>query len=107
MLALVFLYYIERNTTSTILTKVAMPVLAVAGGLLPHQIRRLRFVFSVCGLAAGIAGLFAPLLRFYHLYFPDDFFCQLGCGFYHRRFWNISFGNGSPNRSPTQPQSPE
>jgi len=39
ILALVLLYYFERNTTSTILTKAAMPVLAVSGGLLPHAIR--------------------------------------------------------------------
>jgi len=54
ILALVLLYYFERNTTSTILTKAAMPVLAVSGGLLPHAIRRIRFVFVICGLAAKV-----------------------------------------------------
>jgi hypothetical protein len=52
-----FLYYFERNTTSTLLTKVAMPMLATAGGLLPHIIRRIRLLFTFCSLVAGIAGL--------------------------------------------------
>ena len=57
MLALAFLYYFERNTGSSIVTKAAMPLLATAAGLLPHVVRRIRFVFTVFSLAAGIAGL--------------------------------------------------
>jgi hypothetical protein len=56
-LGFAFLYYFERNTTSTLLTKVAMPLLATAGGLLPHIIRRIRLLFTFCSLVAGIAGL--------------------------------------------------
>jgi len=56
-LAVVLLYYFERNTTSTVLTKAAMPLLAVTVGLLPHTIPRIRFVFAVFGLAAGLAGV--------------------------------------------------
>ena len=55
-LALAFLYYFERNTGS-IVTKIAMPLLATAGGLMPHVIRRIRFLFTVFSLAAGVAGL--------------------------------------------------
>jgi hypothetical protein len=57
ILALALLYYFERNTSSSILTKTAMPLLATAGGLMPHIIRRIGFVFTVFSLAAGIAGL--------------------------------------------------
>ena len=56
-LALAFLYYFERNTGSSIVTKIAMPLLATAGGLMPHVIRRIRFLFTVFSLAAGVAGL--------------------------------------------------
>jgi hypothetical protein len=54
---LFFLYYFERNTTSSVVTKAAMPLLAVAGGALPHVIRRIRFLFTLCSFAAGCAGL--------------------------------------------------
>lgn len=57
VVALVLLYYFERNTSSSIVTKTAMPLLATAGGLMPHVIRRINFVFIVLSLAAGIAGL--------------------------------------------------
>ena len=56
-LALIFLYYLERHTSDAVLTKVAMPLLAILIGLLPHVIRRISFVFVVFSLAAGIAGL--------------------------------------------------
>jgi hypothetical protein len=58
MPALALLYYFERNTSSSIATKAAMPLLAMAGGLMPHVIRRMKFVFTVFCLAAGVAGLF-------------------------------------------------
>ena len=54
---LALLYYLERNTSSSILTKTAMPLLATAAGLMPHIFRRIRFVFTVFCLAAGIPGL--------------------------------------------------
>jgi hypothetical protein len=55
--ALALLYYFERNTSSSILTKTAMPPLATAAGLIPHIFRRIRFVFTVFCFAAGISGL--------------------------------------------------
>ena len=56
-LALAFLYFFERNTGSSIVAKIAMPLLATTGGLMPHVIRRIRFLFTVFSLAAGVAGL--------------------------------------------------
>jgi len=55
--ALAFLYFYEHHTGSSVLTKIAMPVLVTAGGLLPHVVRRIRFVFSVLPVVVGIAGL--------------------------------------------------
>jgi hypothetical protein len=56
IVALVLLYYLEHHTSDRVLTKAAMPFLATAGGLLPHIIRRMNFVFTIFSLAAGIAG---------------------------------------------------
>lgn len=56
--ALLFLYYFDRYTSLTFLTKAAMPPLAVAAGLLPHFVRQIRFLFVLSSLAAGIAGVF-------------------------------------------------
>lgn len=55
--ALVLLYYFERNTSSSNLTKTAMPLLATAAGLMPHIFQRIRIVFTIFCLAAGISGL--------------------------------------------------
>ena len=71
---LALLYYFERNTASTILTKAAMPVLAVAGGLLPHAVRHMRFVFAVCSLAAGLAGVCVLYLVLGTLFSPTRSF---------------------------------
>jgi len=56
-LVLALLYYFERNTTSALLTKAAMPLLATVVGSLPHTIPRIRFIFTVCCLAAGVVGV--------------------------------------------------
>jgi hypothetical protein len=77
-LALILLCYFERNTTSTILTKIAMPVLAVSGGLLPHIIRRIRFVFVVCNLATGVAGTFILYLVLRTFLSPATSFANKG-----------------------------
>jgi len=55
--ALAFLYHFERYTSDGLLTKTAMPVLVIVGGLLPHVFRRLIFVFAVLPFVAGIAAL--------------------------------------------------
>jgi hypothetical protein len=68
--ALAFLYYFERHMSSGLLTKTAMPLLAIVGGVLPHVFRRLIFVFAILPFVAGIAALvvlyytFPSLLRF-------------------------------------------
>ena len=47
MLALILLYYFERYTSSRTVTKIGMPLLATAVGLLPHVIQRIHFVFII------------------------------------------------------------
>jgi hypothetical protein len=54
--ALLFLYYFDWHTSASLLTKAAMPPLAVAAGLVPHFVRRIRFLFFLSSVAAGIAG---------------------------------------------------
>jgi hypothetical protein len=56
-LSLALLYYFELNTSTSVLTKAAMPLLATAAGLMPHIVRRINFVFTVFSFAAGIGGL--------------------------------------------------
>jgi hypothetical protein len=57
MLALILLYYFERNTGSGTVTKIGMPLLATAVGLLPHVVRRIHFVFITFTIAFGVAAL--------------------------------------------------
>ena len=54
--ALLFLYYFGWHTTMSSLTKAAMPLLAVGVGLTPHFVRRMRFLFDLASIAAGIVG---------------------------------------------------
>ena len=57
ILALILLYYLERNTSSGTVTKIGMPLLATTVGMLPHVIRRIRFVFIVFSIAFGVSAL--------------------------------------------------
>jgi len=52
--ALSFLYYFDRYSSMSFLTKAAMPPLGVGVGLLPHFVRRTRFLFSLASVAAGV-----------------------------------------------------
>ena len=54
--ALAFLYYFDWHTSDSLLTKAAMPLLAVSVGLVPHFVKRLRFLFALSSIAAGVAG---------------------------------------------------
>jgi hypothetical protein len=54
--ALLFLYYFDRYTSMSFLTKTAMPPLAVSAGLLPHFIKRFRFLFTLTSVAVGVVG---------------------------------------------------
>jgi len=81
ILALSLLYYFERNTSSALLTKTMMPMLAVAGGLVPHIVKRLRFVFAVCGVAAGVAGIFVFYSVITTLLSPRSSFATKGVEF--------------------------
>ena len=76
-LVLALLYYFERNTTSAVLTKAVMPLLATVAGLLPHAISRIRFIFTVCCLAAGVAGAVVLSLAF-SAYFSGHSFATKG-----------------------------
>jgi hypothetical protein len=59
---LLFLYYFDRHTSMSFLTKAAMPPLAVGAGLVPHFVRRLRFLFALSSVAAGVAGAYVLYL---------------------------------------------
>jgi hypothetical protein len=74
------LYYYERNTTSAVLTKAAMPPLATVGGLLPHAIPRIRFIFTVFCLVAGIAGIVVLGLALSTFFSPSHSFATKGIG---------------------------
>jgi hypothetical protein len=94
-LALGFLYYLERNTSSSILTKAAMPLLATAVGLLPHVVRRIRFVFTVLSLVAGIAGLVVFYFVLALLLSPSaSSFATKGTGFVVVAFGTASLAAG-------------
>jgi fructose-specific phosphotransferase system IIC component len=74
--ALLFLYYFDRYTSMSILTKTVMPPLAVGIGLVPHFVRRARFLFSLASLAVGVvAG--------YLLYLSADSILLPSTGFAH------------------------
>ena len=60
--ALLFLYYFDRYTSLSFLTKAAMPPLAVGAGLLPHFIKRIRFLFALASVAAGVVGAYVLYL---------------------------------------------
>ncbi|MGC2465922.1 MAG: hypothetical protein WA517_12065 [Candidatus Acidiferrum sp.] len=90
MLALILLYYFERNTSSGTVTKIGMPLLATAVGLLPHVVRRIHFVFITFSIAFGVAAL----VLFYFAassYLSGTFFSTKGTGFLILTFGTSSF----------------
>jgi hypothetical protein len=90
MLALILLYYFEHNTSSRTVTKIGMPLLATAVGLLPHVIRRIHFVFIIFSIAFGVAAL----VLFYFAassYLSGSFFSTKGIGFLVLTFGTSSF----------------
>ena len=56
--ALLFLYYFDHFTSLSLLTKAAMPPIAVGVGVIPHFIRKVGFLFVLSSLVAGGAGVF-------------------------------------------------
>jgi hypothetical protein len=79
-LVLILLYYLERHTTSAVVTKAVMPLVATVAGLLPHAIPRIGFVFTVCCLAAGIVGV--GVLSFcLYTFFSEHAFATKGIAF--------------------------
>jgi hypothetical protein len=90
MLALILLYYFERNTSRGTVTKIGMPLLATAVGLLPHVIRRIHFVFNIFAIAFGVAAL----VIFYSAassYLSGSFFSVNAIGFLVLTFGTSSF----------------
>jgi len=72
--ALLFLYYFDRNTSLSFLTKAAMPPLAVGAGLMPHFAKRFGFLFSLASLAAGVVGGYVLYLVRESLMLPSKHF---------------------------------
>jgi len=56
--ALLFLFYLDRYTSLSLVTKVASPLIAVIAGVLPHFVRQIRFLFTLCSTTAALAGAF-------------------------------------------------
>jgi cytochrome bd-type quinol oxidase subunit 1 len=52
------LYYFDHYTSPSLVTKAAMPRIAVGLGLIPHFIRRMGSLFVLSSLAAGVGGGF-------------------------------------------------
>ena len=94
MLALILLYYFERYTSSRTVTKIGMPLLATAVGLLPHVIQRIHFVFIIFSIAFGVAAL----VLFYFVassYLSGSFFSTKGIGLLVLTFGTSSFITGA------------
>lgn len=51
------LAWLEHYTQSAVTTRVAMPFLAAAVGILPHAFPRLRLVYSLASILAGALGI--------------------------------------------------
>jgi hypothetical protein len=92
--ALALLYYFQRYTSSSFLTKAAMPLLATAGGLLPHFVRRLNIVFTVSSLVAGVAGLVVLYLALASLLEQASSFANKGIGILGIIFGMASLATG-------------
>jgi hypothetical protein len=86
------IYYFEAHTSSSILTKVAMPPLAIAGGVLPHVIPRIGIAFTLCSIAAGIGGFFVLLWAFKVWYLGS--FATIGIGVVITTFGIAATGAG-------------
>jgi hypothetical protein len=72
--ALLFLYYFDRYTSMSFLTKAAMPPLAVGAGLVPHFVRRIRFLFGLASVAAGVVGGYVLYLSAASILLPSAHF---------------------------------
>ena len=71
---LVFLYYFDWHTTMSSLTKAAMPPLAVGVGLMPHFVRRLRFLSDLASIAAGMLGAYVLYITMNSVLVPTSHF---------------------------------
>jgi hypothetical protein len=72
-MGMALLFYLEHFTADRLVTRIAMPLVAALGGSLPHFIRRIRFVYIICSLLVGIAGLTAFYFEGSALLFGSSF----------------------------------
>ena len=75
-LLLFFVYYYDRNTTISGLTKAVMPLLACIGAVLPHVFRRVLLVYTVCSVFAGICGIIVLYFVFQTFLSPKTSFAN-------------------------------
>jgi hypothetical protein len=102
-LVLGLLYCYEFNTTSTVLTKAAMPLLATVAGLLPDAIPRIRFIFTVCCLADGIAGIVVLGFALSTFFSPSHSFATKGVAVVIFVFGTASLATGVLSVAPLRP----
>ena len=57
MFGLGFLYYLNRHTADSGVAKAAAPVLASAGAIVPHVVRRISFVYSALCVLFALCGI--------------------------------------------------
>ena len=72
-----------------------MPLLATVGGLLPHVVRRINFVFIVISLVAGIAGLVVLYFTVDTLVSSTSSFATKGIGLVFVAFGTASVATGA------------
>jgi hypothetical protein len=58
IVAILFLYYFDHYTSLSLVTKAAMPPIAVGIAMIPYFIKKMGFLFVLSSLAAGVAGAF-------------------------------------------------
>ena len=74
--ALLFLYYFDHYTSLSLVTKAAMPPIAVGFGLIPHFIRRMGSLFLLSSLTAGVGGGFVLFNIATTLFSPTSHFAR-------------------------------
>jgi hypothetical protein len=93
-LILFLICYFERHTSSVLLTKLLMPLLVCAGGVLPHIFRRFSFLYTVFSVFAGVCGLVVLWYVLPAFVSPRTHFATPGVGFLEAAFILGSMGAG-------------
>ena len=74
IVALLFLYSCDHYTPLSLVTKAALPPVALAVGLIPQLIRKMGFLFVLTSLTAGVGGGFVLFNIAVTLYSPTAHF---------------------------------